>query len=110
MFPDQRLPSDPIGPPAAMQQPQSTSTRVEVHATKKPQPKEDHAELLELAHERFRIITSAESEWRKNAVDELNFADALQHWTQEMKDERQGRPCMVFDRIGPAIGQTVNDA
>ncbi len=67
-------------------------------------------ELLNIAQERFRRSVSADSMWRDRAVNELNFCDGLEHWDEKAKEERQGRPCMVFDTIGPKIAQVVNDA
>jgi hypothetical protein len=64
--------------------------------------------ILEVAHERFRGINSWENEWRHSAREELEFVDALKHWSEEMLHERKGRPCLTFDMIGPAVDQIVN--
>lgn len=73
----------------------------------KPTADED---LLERAQEDFRRCISWESPWRQRAEEELKFVDGLEHWDGAMKEERKGRPCLTFDRIGPAIDQVVNDA
>lgn len=73
----------------------------------KGDPKQD---LLREAHERFRIAITADNDWRRRAEEEINFVDHLQHWTQAQLNERQGRPCLTFDRIGPAVDQIINDA
>ena len=66
-------------------------------------------ELLERAQEQFRRAASADQTWRERAVQELNFCDALEHWDEQAKQERNGRPQLVFDLIGPKIAQVVND-
>ncbi len=68
------------------------------------------AELLDQAHERFRRSTSADSLWRQNGVQEIDFCDNYEHWDERAKQMRQGLPCMVFDILGPKIAQVVNDA
>jgi len=65
-------------------------------------------DLHDQALERFRTVQSYESEWRIKAQSELNFL-AGDHWDPVMKAERQGRPCLVFDKIGPSIDQVIND-
>ena len=72
-------------------------------------PDED-AELLVLAHTRFQLVCSIESNWRRRAEQELDFTDSLIHWTAAQLDERRGRPSLTFDKIGPSIDQVVNDA
>lgn len=88
----------------------NTPTTTLVANKKEPEADTSEADLLELAQERFRIAQSYESKWRERAIEELQFVDALEHWTTEQKQERQGLPCMVVDRIGPSIDQVVNDA
>ena len=86
---------------------------VEVSGIKKPEDDEDNRvkqEILDEAHERFRICSQHDQAWRKRATEELNFVDKLDHWSADQKEERKGRPCLVFDRIGPSIDQVVNDA
>jgi hypothetical protein len=67
-------------------------------------------EFLDLAHERFQLVCSNEANWRRQAEKEIDFAYLQKHWTDEMLKERQGRPCLTFDMIGPAIHNVVNDA
>src|SRR5579872_925430 len=73
-------------------------------------PKEEDDTLLARAREDFSRCVAWESKWREKARKELEFVDALEHWDPGMKTERAGRPCLVFDRIGPSIDQVVNDA
>lgn len=67
-------------------------------------------DLLLEAHERFRVATNADRDWRRRAEEEINFVDHYEHWPQQARAERAGRPCLTFDRIGPAVRQVVNDA
>src|SRR5438128_1791883 len=88
------------------------SPQVEVRAVRKPEgdPKADEElDLLVEAHERFQKCVAFEDPWRKRAVEELDFVDGLDHWTQVQRDERKGRPCLTFDRIGPSVDQVVNN-
>lgn len=70
---------------------------------------EREREILREAQEFFRTVTSYEAEWRRNAQEEFDFL-ALEHWPEHLKQERNGRPCLVFDRIGPSVDMVVNDA
>lgn len=76
----------------------------------KPATEDPEKDFLKLAHDRFNRIKSSEDPWRSRAIEELSFADGLQHWTAEQLTERKGRPCLTFDRIGPSVDQVVNDA
>lgn len=69
-----------------------------------------NSQLLVEAQERFARSVTADMAWRERAVKELNFCDALEHWDQKALDDRQGRPSLTFDLIGPKIAQVVNDA
>jgi hypothetical protein len=90
------------------------TVQVEISAQRKAEEEDVDAaedrELLDLAHERFKLCQQYEQDWRTRATEELNFVDKLQHWTDAEKKERAGRPCLTFDRIGPSIDQVVNDA
>lgn len=67
-------------------------------------------EILTEAHEYFTAVESWERPFRERARQEFEFVDALKHWDAQMLEERKGRPCLTFDRIGPAVDQVVNDA
>lgn len=71
---------------------------------------EDDEALLRKAHEDFRAAINWENDWRRKAEIEIDFVDHLKHWDEQVLKERAGRPSMVFDIIGPAIDQVVNDA
>jgi hypothetical protein len=68
------------------------------------------AEILMEAHEHFTAAESWERPFRERARQEFEFVDGLKHWDAQMLEERKGRPCLTFDRIGPAVDQVVNDA
>ena len=78
--------------------------------TEEDQGPSDDDKLLQRAQDDFRQVVSWEQSYREKAEEELKFVDALDHWDPAMKEERKGRPCLVFDRIGPSIDQVVNDA
>jgi len=69
---------------------------------------DEERDIHKAALDRFRLVQTYESNWRTKAQNELNFL-AGEHWDPTMKSERQGRPCLVFDKIGPAVMQVVND-
>jgi len=73
-------------------------------------PTDEDEDLLKKAQDEFRRVESWESDWRHRAKEELKFVDGLDHWDAGMKEERRGRPCLTFDRIGPSVDQVVNDA
>ncbi len=113
MFAPVPVPSE--GPRTPADLPAGASTYaplVTVVARPKEPPRDEDADILAEAHERFQTCVTAESErdWKKNALEELNFVDGLQHWSEEMKADRADRPCLVFDRIGPSVDQVVNNA
>lgn len=65
-------------------------------------------EFLAEAHERFHRVLEAETDMRDRWLEELDFVDGMNHWTDQMRDERKGRPCLTFDRIGPSVDAVVN--
>ncbi len=67
-------------------------------------------DLLAKSHEDFRTCLTWENDWRRKAEMEIDFVDHLKHWDEQVLKDRQGRPSLVFDIIGPAIDQVVNDA
>lgn len=94
--------------------PQLRDTRVTARVLPKQDTddREDDRKILDLAHLRFRQVSSNESRWRENAKLELNFISGSKgcHWTSEALQERRGRPSLEFDKIGPSIDQVVNEA
>ena len=89
-------------------------SRASAGPRQKPKTEVDEADkrqFLLTAQERFaKIISKVEQEWRENAAKELDFCDGLKHWAGDQLEQRKGLPCLVVDKIGPAIGQVLNDA
>jgi hypothetical protein len=95
----------------------SRHTPLSVLSAHKEEPKVETDEdgltdedILVEAHEYFTAVASWEQPFRERARQEFEFVDGLKHWDAQMLEERRGRPCLVFDRIGPAVDQVVNDA
>lgn len=67
-------------------------------------------EVLEGAKERFKYAIEACETNRQSALEDMEFR-AGDHWPQEVKDsrEKEGRPCLVVDKLNQYIRQVVND-
>lgn len=68
--------------------------------------------LLEEALEAFQQCSDAESDNREAALDDLEFARLGKQWPEAVERERQreGRPCLTFNRLPSFIRQVVNDS
>lgn len=68
------------------------------------------ADLLEEAKDRFKLAQEAWSENQKAALEDMRFR-ALDHWPDNVKRarEKQGRPCLVVDKLNQYVRQVVND-
>jgi hypothetical protein len=66
--------------------------------------------ILSLARERFRLAEEAESSIRNAALEDLRFRKGDQ-WPEAIKADRDkdGRPCLVINRIPQFIQQVTND-
>jgi hypothetical protein len=79
-----------------------------------PQGDEDKTSLedkiLKEAHARLALAEEAEDENRKLALDDLKFR-AGEQWPENVVNERErdGRPCLVINRIPQFIQQVTND-
>lgn len=62
--------------------------------------------------EDFRLCMDAESDQRKQSLDDLEFAVLSKQWRQEDVDQRQseGRPCLTINRLPAFAKQVTNDA
>ena len=67
-------------------------------------------DFLAKARKRFSKGMSGEAHNRDRALTALKFLN-LEQWPLDLKKEREddGRPCLVIDRINPAINQVVGD-
>lgn len=66
--------------------------------------------VLKEAHARFELAKEAESEIRRLALEDLEFRAGKQ-WPDSVEQERNrdGRPCLVINRIPQFIQQITND-
>ena len=78
----------------------------------KPESEEGNSDkkLLNEAKARFKLSEEAESEIRRQALEDLEFRSGRQ-WPPEIESSRQtdGRPCLVINRIPQFIQQVTND-
>lgn len=68
------------------------------------------AKLLAEAHARLKLAAEAESDIRALALEDLEFRSG-QQWPDKIKEDRNrdGRPCLVINRIPQFIQQVTND-
>lgn len=78
----------------------------------KPYGAKDEEEIIEEAKEKFRLAEQAESENRKEALDDIKFARLGEQWPENIRRQREidGRPCLTVNRMNAFIRQVVNDA
>jgi hypothetical protein len=67
-------------------------------------------EILKIARARFKLSEDAEADNRALALDDLNFS-AGEQWPESIKSDRNkdGRPCLVINKIPQFIQQVTND-
>lgn len=70
----------------------------------------EEKELITLALERFKRASEAESQTRKESLDDFRFSTGDQ-WPNDVKSDRlkDGRPCLTMDRLSPMIRHVVNE-
>ena len=70
------------------------------------------ADILKDAKDAFDLAAEAESENRKEALDDIRFARLGEQWPDSVKKqrEREQRPCLTVNRLPSFIRQVVNDA
>lgn len=68
-------------------------------------------DILSDAKEAFARCEEAESENREEALDDLKFAKLGEQWPEKIREQRvrDGRPCLVLNRMPAFIRQVVND-
>lgn len=72
----------------------------------------DKDKELKKIRDRFEVCQSAWADDRKRYRDDVEFASGDGHWPESIKAERErdGRPCLVVDKLGQYIRQIVNDS
>jgi len=77
---------------------------------KEPKELSDKAKLLVRIHDRYRIMTEADEENRRLAMDDLKFINEPGYqWTEQMKKERGDRPCYEFNTLRIKTKRVVNE-
>lgn len=71
--------------------------------------KQNIAEFIQEARERFTESESAESDNRKLSLRDIKFENGDQ-WTEDEKNERKGRPCLTINKVAGSVKQTLGDA
>ena len=76
----------------------------------KSEQKPGESPVITLAMERFKAIADAESELRRDALDDLKFRVGEQ-WPSEIQTSRtrDGRPCLTMNRIPAFLRQVTNE-
>lgn len=69
-------------------------------------------DILKEAQDAFKECQERERENRQNAEEDIRFARLEEQWPDAVKQqrERDGRPCLTINKLGPIIRQVVNDA
>jgi hypothetical protein len=80
-------------------------------AAKRKRDTSGDAEVLKAALEAFDQASEAESENRKEALDDLRFARLGEQWPESAKKSRgENRPMLTINKLPAFIRQVVNDA
>lgn len=66
--------------------------------------------FIEEALKRFKLAQEAETEIRREAIEDLKFLKGDQ-WPDDIKTKRaqRGRPCLVINRLAQFVNQVTND-
>lgn len=69
-------------------------------------------DILREAIAAFERCDSNETDNRKLATEDIEFARLSKQWPDKVKKQRdlEGRPCLTINKLGPVIRQVVNDA
>lgn len=67
--------------------------------------------LISTSLKRFKITADAESEWRKNGLDDLRFSIGTGQWDEAVKANReiQGKPCLTVNRANSFLRQMTGE-
>lgn len=76
----------------------------------KPASEESDDDILKEARDRYEACTTAESDNRMNALDDLRFL-AGEQWPLQAKQARavEGRPCLTINKLPTFLHQVTND-
>lgn len=85
-------------------------------AKKKAKPEENDSpktsKIITLARERFKKLQAADSDIRKNALENLNFVYNIDngHWPESIRLEREqdSRPCLTSNKLRKYVSQVAN--
>lgn len=71
---------------------------------------EKHDQLLELARSRFALVANAETDIRREALDDLKFY-AGEQWPADIERSRNAdkRPCLTINRLPQFVHQVTNE-
>lgn len=74
------------------------------------QASESDEKILEIARKRFDLAAEAESESRKEQLEDLQFRAGKQ-WPDDIKNQRQfdRRPCLTINKLPQFVNQITND-
>src|ERR1700678_172653 len=77
---------------------------------KKSSKEKSTQEFLQKAQDRFKLAAEAESENRRDSLDDLEFSIGNQ-WPMDIKAQRQldGRPCLTINKLPQYILQVTNE-
>lgn len=72
-------------------------------------PEQSPTPFLRTAYERWKLASESESEFRRDALDDLKFSTGDQ-WPKDVKSEREqaGRPCLTMDQLQQSVRQVCN--
>ena len=69
-------------------------------------------DLLAQGKKAFELCDEHESDNRQAYKDDILFVRAREQWPERIREQREkeGRPCLTIDKLGPVIRQVVNDS
>lgn len=93
-----------------MEQDEQSLESVGDESATESQSSESDAEILARAKRNFKIGIEAETEIRKEALEDYKFRSGEQ-WPEEIKKQRDQdkRPCLTINRLPTYVNQVVND-
>jgi len=66
--------------------------------------------LVDQAKQRFAAGYSADQENRIEAAEDLRMEAGKDHWPEDIKKLRKGRPCLTINKLPTYVDQVTNDA